>query len=173
LGHVPRLELLALSECASTETDDARKARAILQARQGKVVAGLPVLPRADRVRYDEAADLRQHYATTGDRDLVEAETRLKHLNKFFLGRGLAGIGGAEATAYVEHRQGEATANGTVNRELGLLIKMLGHAAENNKLVRIPVIRKLKGGGAARRLFRAGPVRRRPGGWSPRTSRWP
>lgn len=37
----------------------------------------MPTLPRADRIRYDElAADLREHYRTTGSRDLVEAEER-------------------------------------------------------------------------------------------------
>lgn len=36
------------------------------------------MLPRADRIRYDEvAADLRERYRTTGSRDLVEAEKRL------------------------------------------------------------------------------------------------
>jgi integrase len=131
--------------CQSTETADERKARRILTAREGQVAAGLPVLPRAERVKYDEAAaDLRQHYRTTGSRDLTEVEKRLKHLDGFFTGRRLATIGGAEATAYVERRQGEHVANGTINRELGVLIKMLRLAYERRKLLRLPVIRKLK-----------------------------
>jgi len=37
-----------------------QKAKNILKAREGRAAAGLPVLPRADRVRYGEAAnDLR------------------------------------------------------------------------------------------------------------------
>ena len=73
--------------CQSTETADERKARNILKQREGQVAAGLPILPRADRVRYDEAAaDLRQHYRTTGSRDLTEVEKRLKHLDAFFKG---------------------------------------------------------------------------------------
>ena len=132
-------------QCASTETADEAQARRILKQREGRVAAGLPLLPRADRIRYDEAAaDLRQHYATTGDRDLVEAETRLKRLDAFFGGRRLAAIGGAEATAYVAHRQAAQIANGTINRELAVLIKMLRLAVEQNKLLRLPVIRKLK-----------------------------
>src|SRR5262245_61428325 len=86
----------------STRTDDERKARQVLKEREGRVVAGLPVLPRADRIRYAEAAaDLRQHYKTTGSRNPVEAEKRFKHLDAYFIGQRLAGIGGAEATAYV------------------------------------------------------------------------
>jgi integrase len=132
-------------QCASTETDDEAQAKRILKQREGRVAAGLPLLPRADRIRYDEAAaDLRQHYATTGDRDLVEVEGRLAHLDKFFSGRRLASIGGAEATAYVAQRQGADAANSTINRELGVLIKMLRLAAEHNKLLRLPTIRKLK-----------------------------
>jgi hypothetical protein len=83
-------------QCASTETDDAAQAKRILKQREGRVAVGLPLLPRADRVRYDEAAkDLRQHYITTCDRDLGEVQGRLKHLDQFFLGHQLAGIGAA------------------------------------------------------------------------------
>src|SRR5262249_19068137 len=39
---------------------------------------------------------------------------------------------------------GEKVANGTINRELGVLIKMLRLADEHRKLLRLPVIRKLK-----------------------------
>ena len=136
----------------STGTTDERMAKRILKDREGRLATGQPILPRADRITYDEAAaDLRAHYRTTGDRDLVEVEKRLKPLDQFFSGRRLASIGGAEATAYVEQRQGYDVAdgtvkiaNGTINRELAVLIKMLRLAAERNKLLRLPVIRKLK-----------------------------
>src|SRR5207253_3504479 len=41
--------------------------------------------------------------------------------------------------AYVERRQREGAANGTINRELGVLSKVLRLAYENGKLVRVPV----------------------------------
>lgn len=45
---------------ADTKTPPA-EARRILKEREGRVAAGIPVLPRADRVRYEEAAgDLRR-----------------------------------------------------------------------------------------------------------------
>jgi integrase len=131
--------------CESTGTTNEKKALQILKQREGRVALGLPVLPRADKVRYEEAAaDLREHYRTTGSRDLVEVEKRLAHLDKFFTGRRLATIDGAVATSYVADRQAEGVANGTINRELGVLIKMLRLASEHNKLLRVPVIRKLK-----------------------------
>jgi hypothetical protein len=75
------------------------------------VANGEPMLPRADRVRYQEAvADLRQHYATTGARGLDESEGRLKHLDAFFTGYRLAAIGPALSRATSAQRQGRADA---------------------------------------------------------------
>jgi len=129
----------------STGTDKEKPAREFLKRQEGRSAAGLPALPRADRVRYDEAAgDLREHYRTTGTRNLVEAEKRLRHLDAFFRGARLAGIGGSEATTYVAQRQQAKAANGTINRELAVLTKMLRLAFENGKLLRLPVIRKLR-----------------------------
>jgi len=109
----------------STGTEKEKEAERFLKTREGRAAAGMPILPRVDRVRYDEIAeDLRQHYRTTGSRDVVEAEKRLKHLGGFFCGMRVAGIGGAEATTYVEHRQRQEAANGTVNRELAVLTKI-------------------------------------------------
>ena len=71
----------------STGTDNRKAAERFLKEREGRVAAGQPVLPRADRVRYDEVkADLRLHYQATGDRDLGEADSRLKHLDQVFTG---------------------------------------------------------------------------------------
>lgn len=129
----------------STGTNKEKEAERFLKRREGAVAAGQPLLPRADRVRFEEiAADLRQHYRTTGSRDLMEAEKRLKHLDRFFVGMRVANIGGAQATAYVEHRQRQEAANGTINRELAVLTKMLRLAYEHGKLLRLPVVRKLK-----------------------------
>ncbi len=59
------------------------EARRFLKKREGAAATGAPILPRADRIRYDEVAeDLRAHYRATGTRDLVEAETRLAHLDR-------------------------------------------------------------------------------------------
>jgi site-specific recombinase XerD len=129
----------------STGKTKEKEAGDFLKVREGRAAAGMPDLPRADRIRYEEAAaDLRLHYQTTGTRNMVEAEKRLKHLDPFLTGRKLASIGGADATAYVAHRQAEGVANGTINRELAVLTKMLRLAHEHRKLVRLPVVHKLK-----------------------------
>ena len=134
-----------IQESASTMKET--EARRFLKEREGRAVLGEPILRRADRITYDEVAeDLRQHYRTTGSRDLDEAEHRLRHLDAFFTGWRIAGIGSADVTTYVARRQEKGASNGTINRELAVLNKMLRLAYENNKLLRLPVIRKLKEG---------------------------
>ena len=45
------------------------------------------VMPRVDRIRYEELAeDLRKHYETGGSRSLKEARARFDHLKAFFHG---------------------------------------------------------------------------------------
>ncbi len=110
----------------STGTCNKSKARRILQERLGRVARGEAILPRADRMRYEEvSADLRQYYQVTGARNLEEAEDRLKYLDAFFRGRRLATIGPADITTYSARRQNAGAANGTINRELAILGRML------------------------------------------------
>ncbi len=130
---------------ASTETEDKEAAKRILKTREGAAATGQPVMPRVDRIRYEEVAqDLRRHYETGGSRSLREAQARFDHLAAFFTGRRVAAIGSADVATYVQQRQGAGAANGTINRELATLTRMLRLAYENGKLLRLPVVRKLK-----------------------------
>ncbi len=138
----------------STSTEKETEARRILKERLGRVATGQPILPRADRVRYEEVAqDLRQHYQTTGSRNLDEAEYRIQQIDRFFVGKRIAAIGPADVTAYVAKRQGEGVSNGTINRELAMLNRLLRLAYENGKLLRLPVIRELKENGPRQGFF--------------------
>ena len=53
---------------------------------------GQPIAPRADRVRYEEAAYLKQHYEATSGRDISECSYRVAHLTAFFAGRRIGSI---------------------------------------------------------------------------------
>jgi hypothetical protein len=129
----------------STGTEKEAEARKILKRKEGRALSGEPLLPRVDRMRYEEAAaDLRTHYRTTGERGEVESETRLAHLDPFFRGQRLSALGGADVSWYIAARQAEGAASGTINRELGVLGRMLPLASENRKLLRLPVIHRLK-----------------------------
>jgi len=69
----------------STGCEKEQAATRFLKEREGRVAIGMPILPRADRIRYEELAEgLRRYYATTGKRDKVESESRLAHLDTFF-----------------------------------------------------------------------------------------
>jgi site-specific recombinase XerD len=129
----------------STNTTKENEAKRFLKEREGRVVTGQPIIRCADRIRYEEiAADLRQHYETTGTRNLKEADVRLRALKPFFTNRRVADIDGPLVSRYIAARQAQGVTNGAINRELATLIKMLRFAYENQKLVRLPVIRKLK-----------------------------
>jgi hypothetical protein len=59
----------------STTCEKEQDARDFLRRREGAAASGAPILPRADRVTYDDvAADLRAFYAATGTRNLVEVD---------------------------------------------------------------------------------------------------
>lgn len=128
----------------STKTGDKVEAKRIHDTWAGEIAKGR-FLPRADQTRYDEMVeDLLRHYRNTADRDLIEVNTRLAHLNPYFNGQRASKIDAALVERYVEQRKRAAAANGTINRELGLLIRMFNLAMENRRVVAVPVIRKLK-----------------------------
>jgi integrase len=139
----------------STRTTDKEAAKRLLKDREGRAARGEVLLPRVDRITYDEArADLVAYYKTSGDRDLSEAEARLKHLDEFFSKRRLATITPDVVTAYAAERQADrkdekenvipGAANGTINRELATLSKMLRLAFEHGKLQRPAIVKKLR-----------------------------
>jgi integrase len=122
-------------------------ARRFLKEREGRVATGQPILPRADRIRYEEvAADLEKHYEATGSRDLKEYARRVRHLDRFYTGRRIAAIGQPVVDAYIVRRQEETAVGATIRRELSTLTKMLRLAYENGKLVRLPILHKPKEG---------------------------
>jgi len=129
----------------STGIEKETEAKRFLKEREGRAATGQPILPRVDRIRYDEiAADLRRYYQTTGNRRIKEAETRLRRLDKFFAGYRVAAIAPSTISAFVESRQKQKAANATINRELATLRRMLRLAYNWGKLLRLPVFEMLK-----------------------------
>lgn len=138
----------------STGLDKEKAAQRVLNDRMGKVANHQPILPRLDRIGYAELAqDLREHYTSTGSRDTVEAEWRLAHLDKFFGHYRAATIGPAEVTRYTVQRQASGASNGTINRELAVLGRMLRLAYKQGKMARLPMWDKLKEAPARQGFF--------------------
>jgi integrase len=138
----------------STRTTDKEAAKRLLKDREGRAARGEVLLPRVDRITYDEARmDLIKFYKTYETRDTGEAEARLKHLDAFFSRRRLVTITPDVVTSYADERRAEkkddeggmvpGAANGTINRELETLSKMLRLAYKNGKLTRLPFVEKL------------------------------
>ena len=70
-----------------------------------------------------------------------------------FSGSRAARIDASIVTKYVEQRKAAGAANGTINREQGLLTRLLKLALENRGVTQLPVIRKLKEASPRQGLF--------------------
>ena len=142
----------------STGTTKEKEARTFLKRREGDVAKGQPVLPRAEKVRYEEAAaDLRAHYEATGARDLAEYDRRAAHLQRAFAGRRIAGIDQVAVNDYTLQRLAEGVVGSTIRRELGTLITLLRRAYRNGKLIRLPVLDRPKDGKPREGFFERAP----------------
>jgi hypothetical protein len=75
----------------SSKESDAIK---LLKLREGDIAHGLPVNPKLNRIRFDEAADdFKTEYAVNGRRSADELERRIRlHLLPYFGGRRLSSI---------------------------------------------------------------------------------
>src|SRR5437016_7606397 len=97
----------------STGTDKEKEARRFLKEREGRVATGQPVLPRAEKVRYQAIRDdLRRFYSATGGRELVEVDKRLAHLDRFFSTWRAVSIDRSAIVKYIEFRQTQKASNG-------------------------------------------------------------
>lgn len=79
----------------------------LLKIREGDIAHGLPVNPKLNRIRFDEAAeDLKTEYAVNGRRSADELERRIRlHRLPHFGGRRLAAISTADVNAFILKRQ--------------------------------------------------------------------
>src|SRR5690606_24995239 len=108
----------------------------LLKLREGDIAHGLPVNPKLNRIRFDEAADdLKTEYAVNGRRSADELERRIRlHLLPHFGGRRLSAISTADVNAFIlkrqkdvmvvgelDERQERKYSNGEINRELTTL----------------------------------------------------
>jgi len=153
----------------SSETEDKRKAAQMLKDKEGRAARGEPVI--AGRATYDEVRDaLMAHYQSTGTRDVAEVGPRVAHLDRFFRGWRADQITSKAVADYIVKRQGEETVSpvqkirkrpsaGTVNREIGVLGRMLRLAVEHGRLARVPGHPQAEGSGPAVRLPGARAVR--------------
>jgi integrase len=141
----------------STKESDAIQ---LLRIREGDIAHGLPVNPKLNRIRFDEAAqDLKTEYTVNGRRSSDELERRIRlHLLPYFEGRRLVAITTADVNTFIlkrqkdmmvlgegDDRQERRYSNGEINRELTTLKRILNLARQNGKLMHVPHVPMLKG----------------------------
>jgi integrase len=141
----------------STKEGDARR---LLKLREGDIEHGLPVDPKLNRIRFEEAAeDLKTEYSVNGRRSADELERRIRlHLMPHFGGRRLAAIATTDINKFILTRQADVIvaggvgderkerrfSNGEINRELTTLKRIFNLARQNGKLTHVPHIPMLK-----------------------------
>jgi hypothetical protein len=112
------------------------------------------VVPHADRARFEELADdFLTDYRVNDKRSLERAEGSAEHLKSYFAEWKAINITTPAVRAYIAKRQEAKAGNGTVNRELAALKRMVALALQAEELLRRPYIPKLDEDNVADRLL--------------------
>jgi integrase len=119
----------------STGTEKETEAKRFLKLREGDVATGRLIIPRVERIRFEELAqDYLNDYRANGRRSLGRAQQNVDHLARFFGGCRVANITTADIRA----------ANGTINRELTALRRMFNLALQAEKIRHAPHVPHLQ-----------------------------
>ena len=127
----------------STKETDAKR---LLKNREGEIAQGKLPGFYFDRVTFEELAEDFLRDRRINGRSEQDAQKRLNNLNPFFESMRVTDITTSRINAYVDKKLSEGAANGTINRELAALKRMLklGARHEPPKVARVPHIEMLK-----------------------------
>jgi len=131
----------------STETEDKTEARRKLKEWEGQVAQGLHQGPQVGRTRFEDLVELiRQDYAMNDRKTARRLKEYVSHLSGAFGKMRASAITTDKTTAYVAKRREAGAANGTINRELGILKRMFRLAYQQTppKVARVPHIPMLE-----------------------------
>lgn len=132
----------------SSKHEDAKR---LLKIREGRAAQGLPLGIHLEKVTFKELSqDYLNWYQINKLRSLTRAKELVGHLSKFFEDDRVIEITTDRVRAYAAQRKkekgrkGPNIANGTINRELGALKRMLNLGLQAGKVGRIPHIEMLQ-----------------------------
>lgn len=137
----------------STHTDVKSEAAAVLRRMMSESERGLPFHGDVRKMVYEDLRKaLLRNYAERGNKSLEtyadgeETIWGLKAVDTYFKEKPVTKITTDSARDFAEQLTKAGAANGTVNRSLALLRRMLNIAHEDGKLTSVPKIRLLKAG---------------------------
>jgi integrase len=160
----------------SSESTKKSVAQRLLEKRNGARVHNLPIIPKAEKLTFEEAAQAVLNDFTANDKtSITVVQRRLKlHLIPFFGGRRMAGITAADITGFIAKRQGNVitvrkarvlddgtevpaltkpVSNAEINRELQILKRMFSLAIGAGLLATKPKITMLRESAARSGFF--------------------
>jgi integrase len=130
------------------ETAKSRKksvATELLKLREGDLANGKEPGITYEKVRFEDLKmDILTDYKHNERKSLQRLEDSLKHLNKSFEGLRVPHITTSRVKAYIQTRLNEGAENGTINRELAALKRMLRLGYQDNKVSRVPFVPMLE-----------------------------
>jgi integrase len=126
----------------STGTSNKTKAGRKLEKRLAEINTGTFVEPEIDRITIENLSeDFLRDYKINGKSSYPDAESRWRlHLQPFFGSLRIKQVTSVLLNKYVDKRQEDGAANGTINRELAALKRMfnLGRAATPPTVLFVP-----------------------------------
>jgi len=117
----------------------------LLKRKLGEIGQGRLISPDVERTTFDDLADmLLTDYRVNGKRSLGRIEDAVEHLRGQFSLCLALDIAADRIASYIAARQAEGAANGTINRELSALRRMLRLAERAGKVAHRPYIEMLR-----------------------------
>ncbi len=136
----------------SAKSEKKMVASELLTSREAAINEGRPILLKHGNFDYLKNLIL-DDYSVNKKRSLERLNISISHLGKYFQGYKADHITTSDIKGYIKTRQGQEAMNGTINRELACLRRMLNLAMQDEAINRMPHFPMLKEGNPRQGFF--------------------